>query len=99
MWRRPRVRVVDLVFCLVAGHSNFLSVYHHDIVTRINMRGVFWLVFAAQTYRKLRSKPTQSLTRGVHQVPIPLNFFGFCGKRFHSMALDSIHIGDATAEK
>ena len=58
--------MVDFILQLGAGDPDLLSVNHHDIVARIDVRGVLRLVLAAQAPGDLRREPPERFTAGVY---------------------------------
>ncbi|VEA68313.1 Uncharacterised protein [Serratia plymuthica] len=50
------VAVIHLVCTLFAGYSNFFCVQNDDVVTGINVRGVFRFMLAAQTTSEFSSE-------------------------------------------
>ncbi len=80
------VTVVHFVLRFVAGNTYLLSVDDHDVVTGVNVRGVFRLVLATQTAGDFSGQTTQSLTSGVDDKPVALNCFRFCSKSIASGA-------------
>jgi hypothetical protein len=76
--------VIQLVFGLVARDTQFVGIDDHDIITGVDMRREFGLMFAAQAAGDLGSDATQHLAGSVDDVPAALHFMRLGGKRFHS---------------
>jgi hypothetical protein len=82
--------VIQFVSRLVTGHAQLIDIYHHDIITAIDVRGEFRLVFAAQPMRERSGEPAQHLVLGVDQIPGVRSLMGFRHKRFHNQIRKSI---------
>ncbi len=71
------VPVVNLVFCFIAGYSQFVDIDHHDKITGIHMWGEYGLMFAAQAVCDISCEPTQNLVGCVYYEPIVYYFVRF----------------------
>src|SRR5437879_3539666 len=87
------IRRIDLVRDFLAGHANALDVDDDDVVARIQMRRVGWLVLAAQDFRHVRREAAKGLAIGVDDVPARRNlgWLGAVGPswQWHLLVLDS----------
>jgi hypothetical protein len=77
------MRVVYLALGLVPGDPNLRGIDHHDVITGVDVRGEFGLVFATQTGRDGTGHTPKGLAIGVDDIPALFNTAGFGGIGFH----------------
>ena len=74
---------VEVFFALLAGHLDFVSVDHDDIVAHVHVRGERRFVLATQTHGDDRGKTAQNNALGVDQDPFLVDVCRCCRKGFH----------------
>ena len=77
--------VIFLVFELVAGDRNLLSIDHDDIVAGVHLRGLDRLVLATEAVRDFDAEAAEGLAFGIYHVPILLHVVSFGGKSLHEL--------------
>ncbi len=70
------VAIIDFVGELLAREPHLIRIDDDDIVTAINVRGVAWLVLAAQNVGDDRSHTAHDQTIGIDQMPLLFDFSG-----------------------
>src|SRR5690606_28698475 len=85
------VTVVGLFVALLAGEHHLVGVDDDNMVTAVNVRGVAWLVLAAQNVGDDRSHAADHQTFGIDQMPIlvdlgRLNRPGLLAERLHGLS-------------
>lgn len=78
-----RMTLVYFVFCLVAGDPDLSGVNDHDIITGIQVRGIFGFMFAAQTPGNFGREPAQGLAAGINDIPVTPDIRRSCNGGFH----------------
>src|SRR3546814_12320345 len=61
--------VVNLVLELVAGRLHLLGIDDDDVIARVDVRGVFRLVLAAQAVGNFSGQTAERFVRRVNHVP------------------------------
>ena len=86
-----RVLIIDLLAELAAGEAHLIRIDDDDIVTAIDVRGIAWLMLAAQDVGDNGGNATNDETIGVNQMPLLFDLcrlcrFGHTGERLHKSA-------------
>src|SRR3546814_1689512 len=68
--------VVNLVLELVAGRLHLLGIDDDDVIARVDVRGVFRLVLAAQAVGNFSGQTAERFVRRVNHVPVALDEIG-----------------------
>jgi hypothetical protein len=88
---------VDLLDFLGTGKANLVGIDDDDEVAAIDMGGEKRFALSAKQIRGVDSDGTEDLALGIDDVPLALDFFGFCGKGFHIRMVFFAFAGTSTA--
>jgi len=73
---KPSMPVPLFLRQLVTGDLDLLSIYHHYVIPRINMRRVLGLVLAPQSIGDSRGQSAKHLVSCINHIPIVVNILG-----------------------
>ena len=74
------VAVVNFVATLLAGNTQLCCIDHNNVVTGVNVGGIFRFVLAAQTQGDFTGQASQCFACGVNQIPVALKRIGLGSK-------------------
>jgi len=63
----PTVAIINFVFCLVSGYTDFFGIYDNDKIPSVNMRRINRLMLASQTLGNCDGKAPQHLIGRIYQ--------------------------------